>query len=48
MPWPGKRAVPFTTPSGEPIRPLYGPEDVKPFEERIGRPGEYPFTRGVY
>ena len=27
---------------------LYGPEDVGPFEERIGFPGEYPFTRGVY
>ncbi len=34
--------------SGEPIRPLYTPEDVGPFEERIGFPGEYPFTRGVY
>ena len=27
---------------------LYGPDDVGSFEERIGRPGEYPFTRGVY
>jgi methylmalonyl-CoA mutase N-terminal domain/subunit len=43
-----ERDVPFTTLSGEPIRPLYGPEDVGPFEEQIGRPGEYPFTRGVY
>ena len=34
--------------SGEPIRPLYTPEDVGSFEERIGFPGEYPFTRGVY
>ncbi|HTE61781.1 MAG TPA: methylmalonyl-CoA mutase family protein [Solirubrobacteraceae bacterium] len=34
--------------SGEPVRALYGPDDVGPFEERIGRPGEYPFTRGVY
>ena len=38
----------FTTLSGEPIRPLYTPEDVGAFEERIGFPGEYPFTRGVY
>ena len=38
----------FTTLSGEPIRPLYTPEDVGSFEERIGFPGEYPFTRGVY
>src|SRR6188768_3960751 len=43
-----ERRASFTTPSGEPIRPLYGPEDVGPFEERIGFPGEYPFTRGVY
>jgi methylmalonyl-CoA mutase, N-terminal domain len=37
----------FTTLSGEPVQPLYTPEDVGPFE-RIGFPGEYPFTRGVY
>src|SRR6187455_3324989 len=44
---PERRAT-FTTLSGEPIQPLYGPEDVGPFEERIGFPGEFPFTRGVY
>src|SRR6188472_3288916 len=44
---PERRAT-FTTLSGEPVRPLYGPEDVGPFEERIGWPGEFPFTRGVY
>jgi methylmalonyl-CoA mutase, N-terminal domain len=38
----------FTTLSGEPVAPLYTPEDVGSFEERIGFPGEYPFTRGVY
>jgi len=43
-----ERDAPFSTLSGEPIRPLYGPEDVGPFEEQIGLPGEYPFTRGVY
>jgi methylmalonyl-CoA mutase, N-terminal domain len=43
-----ERAAPFTTLSGEPIRPLYVPDDVGPFEERIGFPGEPPFTRGVY
>jgi methylmalonyl-CoA mutase N-terminal domain/subunit len=42
-----ERRASFTTLSGEPIRPLYGPEDAPPFE-RIGFPGEYPFTRGVY
>ncbi len=43
-----ERTAPFTTLSGEPVRPLYTPDDVGPFEERIGFPGEYPFTRGVY
>jgi methylmalonyl-CoA mutase N-terminal domain/subunit len=38
-----------TTMSGQPIAPLYGPETgpADP-EESIGRPGEYPFTRGPY
>jgi methylmalonyl-CoA mutase N-terminal domain/subunit len=43
-----ERAVPFTTLSGEPVRALYTPDDVGAFEERIGFPGEFPFTRGVY
>jgi methylmalonyl-CoA mutase, N-terminal domain len=38
----------FSTLSGEPVEPLYGPDDVGPFGERIGFPGEFPFTRGVY
>jgi methylmalonyl-CoA mutase N-terminal domain/subunit len=38
----------FSTLSGEPVEPLYTPDDVGPFEDRIGFPGEYPFTRGVY
>jgi methylmalonyl-CoA mutase N-terminal domain/subunit len=37
-----------TTLSGEPIKVLYGPEDVGPHDEQIGNPGEFPFTRGVY
>jgi methylmalonyl-CoA mutase N-terminal domain/subunit len=37
----------FTTLSGEPVEPLYTHEDVGPVD-RIGFPGEYPFTRGVY
>jgi methylmalonyl-CoA mutase, N-terminal domain len=38
-----------STISGHPIEPLYGPEDapVDP-DASIGRPGEYPFTRGPY
>jgi methylmalonyl-CoA mutase N-terminal domain/subunit len=43
-----ERGASFTTLSGEPVRPLYGPEDVGAFDERIGFPGEFPFTRGVY
>ncbi|MDP9435202.1 MAG: methylmalonyl-CoA mutase family protein [Actinomycetota bacterium] len=35
--------------SGFPIRPLYGPGDLAPgLEERLGEPGGYPYTRGVY
>jgi methylmalonyl-CoA mutase N-terminal domain/subunit len=41
--------VEFSTMSGIPIKPLYTPEDVEgDFEEKIGYPGEYPYTRGVY
>jgi methylmalonyl-CoA mutase N-terminal domain/subunit len=38
--------------SGEPIRECYGPEDLPAGiggdEDPIGRPGAYPYTRGVY
>jgi methylmalonyl-CoA mutase N-terminal domain/subunit len=38
-----------TTMSGHPIEPLYGPEVASADPEaEIGRPGEYPFTRGPY
>ena len=43
-----EREALFETLSGERLEPLYGPEDVGPFEERIGFPGEFPYTRGVY
>jgi methylmalonyl-CoA mutase N-terminal domain/subunit len=42
-----ERDAPFTTLSGEPIAPLYTEADLPP-SERIGLPGQYPFTRGVY
>jgi methylmalonyl-CoA mutase, N-terminal domain len=42
-----EREALFTTLSGEPVAPLYTPDDLPPFE-RIGFPGEFPFTRGVY
>jgi methylmalonyl-CoA mutase, N-terminal domain len=36
--------------SGMPIDPVYGPESLKDWDagERLGRPGAYPYTRGVY
>jgi methylmalonyl-CoA mutase N-terminal domain/subunit len=42
----------FRTLSGEDIKELYTPADLPPGvggpDDPIGRPGEYPFTRGVY
>ena len=40
----------FTTLSGLDVEPVYGPPAgaVVPGFERIGWPGEYPFTRGLY
>jgi methylmalonyl-CoA mutase N-terminal domain/subunit len=44
-----EREAEFTTMSGQPIEPLYGPEQAPADpEETIGAPGEYPFTRGPY
>jgi methylmalonyl-CoA mutase N-terminal domain/subunit len=44
------RDADFTTLSGLEVEPVYGPADgeVVPGFERIGWPGEYPFTRGLY
>ena len=38
------------TESGIEIKPSYGPEDLKGFDyaERLGDPGEAPYTRGPY
>jgi len=39
----------FTTISGREIEPLYTEADLAPeLEQRVGEPGEYPFTRGPY
>jgi methylmalonyl-CoA mutase N-terminal domain/subunit len=38
----------FLTASGLPRERVYGPENVPPYEEAIGEPGAYPFTRGLY
>jgi methylmalonyl-CoA mutase N-terminal domain/subunit len=45
-----KRKADFTTLSGVEVDPVYGPtegDDVAGFE-RIGWPGEYPYTRGLH
>jgi methylmalonyl-CoA mutase N-terminal domain/subunit len=45
-----KRDADFTTLSGTPVDPVYGPPegaDVPGFE-RIGWPGEFPYTRGLH
>jgi methylmalonyl-CoA mutase N-terminal domain/subunit len=47
----GERDASFTTISGEPVAPLYTPADLGAdwdYGERLGFPGEYPFTRGPY
>ena len=44
-----ERDAPFSTISGEPVRPLYTEADLPADPDGvIGFPGEYPFTRGVY
>jgi methylmalonyl-CoA mutase N-terminal domain/subunit len=36
--------------AGMPIKPVYGPEDLagRDAERDVGRPGEYPYTRGIH
>ncbi|MGH3441736.1 MAG: acyl-CoA mutase large subunit family protein [Nitriliruptorales bacterium] len=43
-----EREGPFETMSGIPLEALYGPHNVELDADRIGVPGEYPYTRGVY
>ncbi|MFI6157614.1 methylmalonyl-CoA mutase [Kitasatospora sp. NPDC051170] len=45
-----KRDADFTTLSGDDVEPVYGPPAGQPYEgfERIGWPGEYPYTRGLH
>jgi len=39
----------FNTISGEPLKPLYYPEKLdNDFDNKLGFPGQYPFTRGVH
>jgi methylmalonyl-CoA mutase, N-terminal domain len=44
-----ERREPFSTSSGIEIRDLYTPADISDLDEDrdLGRPGEFPFTRGV-
>jgi len=45
-----ERKSAFTTESGIPVKALYTPLDnpETDYQEQIGFPGEYPYTRGVY
>jgi methylmalonyl-CoA mutase N-terminal domain/subunit len=45
-----ERPVRFQSMSGLPIEPLYTPADLAGwrYEDKLGAPGQYPFTRGPY
>jgi methylmalonyl-CoA mutase N-terminal domain/subunit len=45
-----RRDADFTTLSGVEVAPVYGPKPGESYDgfERIGWPGEFPFTRGLY
>jgi len=43
-----RRDADFTTLSGAEVEPVYGPPAADPRFERIGWPGEFPYTRGLY
>jgi methylmalonyl-CoA mutase N-terminal domain/subunit len=40
----------FTTLSGDPVEPLYTPDDLEGFDavRDLGMPGEFPYTRGIH
>jgi methylmalonyl-CoA mutase N-terminal domain/subunit len=42
----------FTTVSGEPVQPVYTPDDLRrtdfDYDRDLGDPGQYPFTRGIH
>ena len=40
----------FTTISGVPIEPVYGPEELADLDQKrdLGAPGEFPYTRGIH
>ena len=45
-----KRDADFTTISGSDVEPVYGPPEGSevPGFERVGWPGEFPYTRGIH
>jgi methylmalonyl-CoA mutase N-terminal domain/subunit len=44
-----QREASFTTLSGHPLQPIYGPADAAvDYERDLGWPGQFPFTRGVH
>ena len=45
-----ERDARFETISGHPIEPLYTQDELPGFDydEKLGNPGEFPFTRGIY
>ncbi len=39
----------FTTISGHPVQPIYGPDDAEvDYDRDLGWPGQFPYTRGVH
>ena len=44
------QAPPYRSPSGIPIEPVYGPEDLAGLDVDavVGEPGAFPFTRGIH
>ncbi len=42
------RDADFTTLSGDPVEPVYGPADGSEPDPRVGWPGQFPYTRGLY
>ena len=43
-----ERKSDFKTESGLPIEPLYEPDPAFDYDEKLGCPGSYPFTRGIH
>jgi methylmalonyl-CoA mutase N-terminal domain/subunit len=44
-----ERETSLTTVSGREVEPLYAPQQASPeYEEKLGYPGQFPFTRGVH